>query len=50
MIEDPSPPGPGWQEAIDHMAELIRKEIDEEVLKKIIEEARRKEKDEHTSA
>jgi hypothetical protein len=32
-----TPYTPEWQAAVEHMAELIRKDIDEDILKSIIE-------------
>lgn len=32
-----------WQEAIEHMANLIKEAIDNEIIKEVIEEAKKKE-------
>jgi len=38
-------PGENWQEAVEHMANLIRKWIDEDIVKKVIQDAEKEEKE-----
>ena len=40
MNKDPYEEDPKWQAAIEHMGELIREAIDEDILKSIIELAK----------
>ena len=38
-------PGKNWRKAVEHMAKLIRQDIDEDILQKVIAKAKKKEKE-----